>query len=51
MWETLGTVGFTHVVHISQTLVRCRLESPALLGQDLRDEENHFSSADEKTEA
>lgn len=48
MWESLGTVGSTHVVHISQTLAKCHLESSALLGQRLRDEENHFIFADEK---
>lgn len=51
MWESLGTVGSTYVVHINQTLAKCHLESPALLGQRLRDEENHFSFADEKMEA
>lgn len=51
MWETLGTVASIHVVHISQTLVKCHLESPVLLGQGLRDEGNHSSFAEEKTEA
>lgn len=32
-------------------LVKCHLESPALLGQDLREEDYHFNFADEQTEA
>lgn len=51
MQETLGTVGSIHVVHISQTLVKCHLESLALLGQDCSDEENHSNFVDEKMEA